>query len=179
MADYGFGGSRGGVIQMAYTVPDIHAAIDWWIRDLRVGPWFLIDNFTGDHPVYRGSPTTSEVKIVMAFLGTMLIELIQPKDDLPSVYRETIERMGHGFHHFGRASDDIDGDIAALEADGYTLAFRAGVPTGGDVAYMDGGPAKPGFVELIQATEAMDEVFTGFWRAAQGWDGSDPIRPMI
>ena len=178
MVDFAFGGPRGGVIQMAYTVADIRQAIAFWVRDLRVGPWFLLDHFTGDHPVYRGAPSQADVAIAMAFAGHMQIELIQPNDDRPSVYREAIERGGHGFHHFGRATEDIDRDIAALEAQGYVVAFRAGVPTGGDVAYMDGGAERPGYVELITATPAMEEVFTRFWHASVGWDGSDPVRPF-
>jgi hypothetical protein len=106
----------------------------------------------------------------------MLIELIQPKDTNPSVYKELIDRSGYGFHHFGMASLDVDADIPDYEAKGYTLAFRAGVPTGGAVAYMDGGTANPGFVELIPVTPLMDQAFTGFWRASVDWDGSDPIR---
>ena len=178
MPDFAFGGPRGGIIQMAYTVADIRAAIAYWIRDLKVGPWFLLDHFTGADPVYRGGPSQADVAIAMAFAGHMQIELIQPNDDHPSVYRETITRRGHGFHHFGRASDDIEADIAELEASGYSVAFRAGVPTGGDVAYMDRGPDDPGFVELITATPGMEQAFTSFWRASVGWDGRDPIRPF-
>lgn len=177
--DFAFGGPHGGVIQMAYTVPDVRAAIDFWVRDLHAGPFFLLDSFTGDNPVYRGGPSQADVAIAMGFAGHMLIELIQPKDDHPSVYREAIERGGYGFHHFGRASDDVPRDIAAMEADGYTLAFRAGVPTGGEVAYMDGGPDKPAFVELISATEGMETAFTRFWQASVGWDGRDPVRSFL
>jgi hypothetical protein len=178
MAEFGFGQPHGGIIQMAYVVTDIQASIRHWIDDLRVGPWFLIDHFTGRDPVYRGGPSQADVTIAMAFAGHMLIELIQPNDEHPSVYRELLDRSGPGFHHFGIASDDIDRDVAGLEAKGYVLAFRAGVPTGGEVAYMDGGSDKPGFVEFIQATAGMDETFTRFWQASRGWDGSDPIRPM-
>ena len=73
-------------------VADIRAAIAYWIRDCKVGPWFLLDHFTGEHPVYRGAPSQADVAIAMAFAGHMQIELIQPNDDHPSVYRETIER---------------------------------------------------------------------------------------
>ncbi len=179
MGTFGFGQPQGGIIQMAYVVTDLDAAIDHWVHDLKVGPWFRIDHFTGIDPVYRGGPSQADMTIAMAFAGHMLIELIQPNDDHPSVYRELLDRSGPGFHHFGVASTDIDGDVAALEAKGYTLAFRAGVPTGGEVAYMDGGADKPGFVEYIEATAAMDETFTRFWRASVDWDGSDPIRSMI
>lgn len=177
-AEFGFGQPHGGIIQMAYVVTDIQAAMRHWIDDLKVGPWFLLDHFTGVDPVYRGAPSRADVSIAMAFAGHMLIELIQPNDDHPSVYRELLDRSGAGFHHFGIASTDIDGDVAALEAKGYTLAFRCGVPTGGEVAYMDGGADRPGYIEYIEATAGMDATFTGFFRAARGWDGSDPIRPM-
>lgn len=175
MADFGFGGPRGGIIQTAFVVKDIRESIASWVRDCRVGPWFLLDHFTGEHPAYRGQPSKADVAIAMAFAGYMQIELIQPNDDHPSVYRETIKARGYGFHHLGRATEDIDADIADLEARGYVTAYRCGVPTGGDVAYMD-APGNSGFLELITATPGMDEAFTAFWRASVGWDGRDPIR---
>jgi hypothetical protein len=178
MGDFAFGGPRGGIIQTAFVVRDIGEAIASWVGDCRVGPWFLLDHFTGEHPVYRGGPSRADVAIAMAFAGHMQIELIQPNDDHPSVYRETIDRVGHGFHHLGRATETIDADIAELEARGYSLAFRAGVPTGGDVAYMD-RPGASGFLELITATDGMEEAFTRFWRASVDWDGRDPVRPFL
>lgn len=176
MSDLGFGQPRNGIIQTAFVVPDVRAAIDSWVRDLMAGPFFLIEHWGGDHPVYRGQPSEAKVSIAMGFAGHMQIELIQPEDNAPSVYKELIDRSGYGLHHFGVGSDDIEADIARYRRDGYTLAFRAGVPTGGDVAYMDGGPEKPGMVELIQATQGMDTAFTAMWKASVGWDGTDPIR---
>lgn len=179
MTDFAFGQPHGGIIQTAFIVEDIHASIDMWVKDLKAGPFFLLDHFTGIDPVYRGGESKADVAIAMGFAGHMLIELIQPNDDHPSVYRETKEQRGFGFHHFGVASDDVDRDIVAYEARGYTVAFRAGVPTGGDVAYLDGGPWEPGFIELIPATSGMEEAFTRFWQASLNWDGRDPVRPFI
>jgi len=178
MADLGFGQSYGGIMQMAYVVADLDAAIDHWVRDLNVGPWFVLDHWTGDHPVYRGAPAAGAVRLAMSFAGHMNIELIQPLDDEPSVYREGIERRGHGFHHFGIACADVDAGIAEYAARGYELAFRAGVPTGGDVAYLDGGAHQPGYIELITANPGMDTAFTAFWRATRDWDGRAPRRPF-
>ena len=55
MSDFAFGGPRGGIIQTAFVVKDIREAIASWVEDCRVGPWFLLDHFTGEHPVYRGA----------------------------------------------------------------------------------------------------------------------------
>lgn len=173
-----FGQPELGIFQMAYVVDDIEAAMARWTRDLRVGPWFLLDRFTGDDPIYRGGPSHMAVKIAMAFAGHMQIELLQPLDDHPSVYSETIDRQGYGFHHYGIGSRDFEGDIASYEAHGYELAFRAGVPTGGSVGYMDTKGALPGFVELIELSDAMEQAFTRFYAASLGWDGSNPVRPF-
>jgi Glyoxalase/Bleomycin resistance protein/Dioxygenase superfamily len=178
MTMLGFGQSVGQVIQMAYVVEDIRTSIDWWIRTANTGPWFLLDHFWAEDQVHRGAPSRADVAIAMAFAGHMCIELIQPLDDHPSVYREIIERRGYGFHHLGVAVENVDAEIHSYEARGYTLALRANVPTGGAVAYMDDGRNEPGFLELIPATTGMDQVFTKFWAASREWDGNDPIRPF-
>ena len=63
---------------------------------------------------------------------------------------------------------------------GYVEAFRAAVPTGGEVIYLDDGNGPQwGFLELLPVTPGMDETFTRFWRASRDWDGSDPVRSFL
>ena len=115
---------------MAYVVEDIHRAMHEWSQRLKVGPWFLLDRFSGVDPQYRGQPTNVEIALAMSFAGHMNVELIQPLDSAPSVYRETIERRGYGFHHFGVATWNFDADVERYRADGAELAFSLGVPSG-------------------------------------------------
>lgn len=178
MTKFGFGQDVGRIIQTAYVVKDIRAAIHWWIDSAQTGPWFLLDHFLADDHVYRGQKSQADVAIAMAFAGSMCIELIQPLDDKPSVYKEVIDQRGYGFHHLGLAVADVDAEIARYAAKGYDLAFRAAVPTGGAVAYLDNGVNDPSFLELIPATPGMDAAFTAFWRASCDWSGADPIRPF-
>lgn len=173
-----FGQPANGIFQMAYTVENIHKAIEEWSNRLNVGPWFLLEHFTGEDPVYRGRPSKADVAIAMGFAGHMQIELIQPNDEQPSVYREAIEDGGYGFHHFGVGSHDFEADLKKLEDQGFELAFRAGVPTGGSVGYVDTRESLPGFLELIEVGDLMEQVFTRFYQASLDWDGSDPIRPF-
>jgi catechol 2,3-dioxygenase-like lactoylglutathione lyase family enzyme len=176
---FGFGGAMGQIIQMAYVVEDMDAAIDWWVKDAKTGPWFVLDHFWAEDQEYRGSPSKADVKIAMGYAGHMCIELIQPLDDHPSVYREIAQSRGFGFHHVGIAVPDVDAAMPDYLARGYTTAFRANVPSGGRIAYMDNGRNLPGYVELIPATPGMDELFTRFWRASVDWNGTDPIRPFM
>ena len=174
-----FGGEIGTICQMAYVVEDLDAAIDWWIKKTGVGPWFVLPSFGGEGHVYRGAPCTSNVAIAMSFAGSTNIELIQPLDNNPSVYKETIDKTGYGFHHFGVARDDIEDEVERRIARGEVMLQRAPVPTGGSVAFFEGGEGAPGFVELIPATAGMDEGFTRFWEQTQDWDGSDPKRSFL
>jgi hypothetical protein len=174
-----FGQPSHGVMQMAYIVPDIRTAIGQWIDKLQVGPWFLLEDFTGVGPVYRGRKSEAHIALAMSFSGSMNIELIQPLDNNPSVYKELIDRSGHGFHHWGFATPDFASDVARYEGMGMEVAFRLGVPTGGEVVYLDTKGALPGFLELIETSPGMERAFTSFYGAAKSWDGrTDPIRPF-
>lgn len=175
----GFGQPDDGIIQMAYVVKDIRAAMGEWVSKLRVGPWFLLDHFTGEEPLYRGQPSGADIAIAMAFAGHMNIELIQPNNEAPSVYRELIELRGYGFHHWGRASCHFDRDVDEYRAAGHEIGFICRVPSGGRVAYMDTTKQLPGFVELIELGGAFEAVFSRFYRASIGWDGAEPVRSFI
>jgi hypothetical protein len=175
----GFGQPDDGIIQMAYVVPDIQAAMRSWVDKTGVGPWFVLDHFTGIDPQYRGSASEADVSLAMSFAGHMNIELIQPNNDAPSVYREWIERRGYGFHHWGRATWQFDRDVERYRSAGHELVFLAEVPTGGRVAYMDTTAQMPGYVELIELGGGFEPAFSKFYRASIGWDGQEPVRSFI
>ena len=180
MADVlGYGQPVGGIAQTAFVVADLHQSIARWVRDTGAGPFFVLDHLYAPGQVYRGGASTADVTLAMGFAGHMLIELIQPLDNHPSVYRETIALRGHGFHHLGLACRDVDATSAEYRARGFKEAYRAAVPTGGEVVYLDDGTgAQQGFLELLPVTPGMDETFTRFWQASRGWDGAEPVRPF-
>jgi hypothetical protein len=174
-----FGQPVDGIIQMAYVVTDIQQAMQLWIEKLNVGPWFLLPSFTGIEPQYRGKPSLGEVSLAMSFAGHMNVELIQPVNDAPSVYREVLEKRGPGFHHWGVATAHFDRDLEKYRSAGHELAYSLRVPTGGRVAYLDTTAQLNGFVELIELGGGFEPAFNKFYRATIGWDGQDPVRSFI
>lgn len=177
---FGFGQPYGGIMQTAFVVEDIRAAIGHFVTNCHAGPFFLLDKFGDASHSYRGAPSQAQVAIAMGFAGSMQLELIQPLDDHPSVYRETVQQRGYGFHHFGLGFEDPEARLPDYLARGYEVAFTAPVPTGGSVYYLDDGKgAAEGFLELIPANPGMDAHFTSQWQASLGWDGKDPIRPFM
>jgi Glyoxalase/Bleomycin resistance protein/Dioxygenase superfamily len=173
-----FGQPDDGIIQMAYVVEDIQRAMQQWAEQLHVGPWFLLEHFSGVDAMYRGKPSQADVAIAMSFAGHMMIELIQPNNQAPSVYQDVIDKRGYGFHHWGVGSKDFDRDMEIYQKRGAELAFFARVPSGGRIAYMDTTAALPGMVELIELGADLEPMFTAFYRASLGWDGTEPVRPF-
>lgn len=175
----GYGQPLGSIVQTAFVVRDLDAAIAHQIANCGAGPFYKLDHFLQPGQIYRGAESRADICLAMGFAGHMLIELIQPLDDHPSVYKETKDLRGFGFHHLGIACADVDATSADYQSRGYHEAYRAAVPTGGEVVYLDDGTgAAAGFLELLPVTPAMDETFTRFWESSRNWDGSDPIRPF-
>ena len=171
-----FGQPVGGLIQIAYTVPDLKPAMADYSRLLSAGPWFVLRDFAGIDPIYRGAPSTALCDIALGFVGHIQIELVQPQDDRPSVYKEAIERAGFGFHHFGVATADMAAARKDHLARGYEEAFSARTPDGGSVIHFDTMGAMSGMIELIHAGEGLNAMFGAMHEASVNWDGSDPVR---
>jgi hypothetical protein len=105
-----------------------------------------------------------------------MIELIQQLNDAPSVYRELIDKRGHGFHHWAVASRNFEADIKRYQAMGYDVAFSDRSPSGVRVVYMDATRDLPGMIEIIEMTDALEARYTEMYEASRTFDGRDPIR---
>jgi hypothetical protein len=168
----------GGIIQIAYTVPDIEKAVRSYAQDLKLGPWFLRGPLQARKPVYRGNPQKLELSIAIAYSGHVMIELIQQHDEQPSVYREVIDKQGYGFHHWGIASDRFDNDLSSYVERGFELVFTDETPVSTRVAYLDPKRGWPGFIELIEINTASELRYSKMYADALLWDGADPIRKV-
>lgn len=179
MADFGFGRPRDGLIQMAYTVPDLGEAIAYWTTVMRGGPWFVVEDFSGEDPVYRGEPCHALFHAALGFAGSMQIELIELANEEAGVHRDAIRDHGYGFHHFGQACTDIEAERARYEALGYANIFEARMPSGDQVYFME--PRESGvreLIELISAGPVIDAAFTKMWKSSVDWAGDRPVRPF-
>jgi 4-hydroxyphenylpyruvate dioxygenase-like putative hemolysin len=89
----------GPVRQNGYVVRDIRAAMQHWVTVLDVGPWFYIDRVKTDWFRYRGQESGVEMSIALANSGDLQIELIQQRNDAPSLYKEFIDAGHEGLQH--------------------------------------------------------------------------------
>lgn len=161
----------GSVRQIAYLVSNLEAATAQWSAVHHVGPWFASDPMPTSQAVYRGRPGRIALRAASAYSGNMEIELIQPLDDNPSIYREAIDRIGYGLHHICYHSDALDSDIAAFVAGGQEIVQEFIVAGNFRIVYL-GQPGVIGsYIELIQMTPAVTAMMESWELAAAEWDG--------
>jgi len=166
----------GNIIQTAFVVEDIHAAMAQMTAAMGVGPWFLRERGRFAVQTYRGQPSEMELAIAMGYAGDMQYELIQQLDEAPSVYRDVVRARGYGLHHFGVAFTDYARGCAHYRAQGFELVYEAEVANAARVGYFDTGARLPAMIEVIEFLPATQAMFARFRAAATGWDGADPVR---
>jgi hypothetical protein len=169
-----FGSAR----QVGYVVRDIEKAMLQWAR-IGVGPWFYKAEVVSTEFRYHGRPSAlPQLSIALANSGQLQIELIQQRDDAPSLYRDSLERHGEGAQHVAYWTDDrFDEFTASLLERGYVEghAGRMGAARG-RYAYFVHPDLPSAMVEISETTGGKGEYFEEIRRAALAWDGSEAIR---
>jgi Glyoxalase/Bleomycin resistance protein/Dioxygenase superfamily len=163
-----FGQPDGGVTQFAYVVEDIESAAPRFSADLGVGPWFVRGPFRPPQGRLRGRPNQPLITLARGFAGHAMFELVQQHDDGPSVYHEHGGPRRFGFHHWAIVTSGFEADVDRLAAKGYEEAFSDRLPTGSRVVYMDAAHGLPGMIELVEHTDAQEQVYASMYRAAVG-----------
>jgi len=166
----------GPVIQQGYVVPDIQAAMQHWIAR-GVGPFF-IEKLRGLPGIYRGDEAKFNLDAAFAYSGDQQIEVIQPLDDTPSIYRQYLDdHSTGGLQHLAVWVDNIDEKLAELESAG--RAYEVAQRYGDGHAYLDSIESPGVMIQLMAHNEIMDELFDTIRAGSIGWDGNtDPIREI-
>jgi hypothetical protein len=166
----------GPVRQLAFVVDDVVAEARRWAELFGAGPFMWSEAHIPD-TVYRGQPVAIRAVMGIGMLDDQQIELIQPIDATPSVYREFLDAKGPGLHHVC-FWDDVDAAVGRMQRDGFTLVHHGLTVNGDAFAYLSGPCAVP-YVEVVDpegGSGSMARMFAGLREMADGWDGSDPVR---
>jgi catechol 2,3-dioxygenase-like lactoylglutathione lyase family enzyme len=173
----------GEIRQVAYLVPDIEAAMDYWANVLGVGPWFYNPRVPIRNYTYRGETYEPHNSVALANAGGLQVELLQTRNDVPSMYRDFL-RAGHlGAQHFAYWTENFDADLARAEAAGFKVCMGGEVGEKGRFVYFEDGRGHPGnhpgtVIELSEVAGPKGRLFKLIRDAARDWDGKDPVRPF-
>ncbi len=169
----------GAIRQNGYVVHDIPAAMDHWINVMGVGPWFYFEPVKIDYFRYRGAPANLEMSVALANSGDLQIELIQQRNDAPSMYKEFLGSGREGLQHVAYWTTDYQALYDRALSLGYKVGHEGQI--GGEqgrFAYFE-TEAHPGTViEISDISGPKGKFFEFVRQAAIGWDGSEPIRQM-
>lgn len=168
----------GAVRQVGYVVKDIEKAMQHWIA-LGVGPWFYKEVVESTEYTYYGKPSPlPRLSIALANSGDLQIELIQQRDDAPTLYRDTLQRNGEGAQHVAYwTAEHFDAWCARLLEQGYVEGHAGRMGAGrGRYAYFVHKDVPSLMVELSESTGGKAEYFASIREAARDWNGQDPIR---
>lgn len=136
--------------QIAFLVPDIQAAAAQWARLLGQDPPTPIETAGYDqaHTLYRGQPSNARARLAFFTQGPLAIELIQPIDDTPSVWREGLTSTSPSIHHLAFRVSDMDQALQAFKNLGCPVIQQGDFP-GGCYAYIDTRPLLGILIELL------------------------------
>jgi len=128
------------VDQIGIAVKDIDKVIETWSSMFGIGPWTFRDIGGTD-----AKGRSWKARLAFAYLGPLRIELIQPLEGR-IIQSRFLETFGEGVHHLGFYVNDVDGEVANLQAQGAKLLLT----DPGNFAYLDSGEAGDVIFELIK-----------------------------
>ena len=169
----------GAIRQNGYVVRDIQAAMDHWVRVMGVGPWFYFERVQMDWFRHRGGDSNLEVSIALANSGDLQIELIQQRNQAPSMYKEFLDAGREGLQHVAYWTRDYQA--------AYDQALSLGCAVGqegqiggeqGRFAYFDTESHPGTVIELSDISGSKGRFFEHVREVSIGWDGSEAIRSL-
>ncbi len=169
----------GKVCQNGYVVRDIEAAMTHWTEVLGVGPFYYIERVQMDWFGYRGRPSEPDVSIALANSGDLQIELIQQRNDAPSMYRDFLAAGREGLQHMSYWTTNYQADLDRFLSLGYAIGQEGqiGGPDG-RFAYLDTETHPGTIIEVSDISGSKGRFFEHIRKAAADWDGTRPIRPV-
>jgi hypothetical protein len=162
--------------QVGIVVRDIDKAMRHWIDVCGIGPWFVAEKLplTGFWYKEESYPDT-HLTIALANSGEVQLELIEQRDDTPSMYRDFLAAGREGPQHWSSWPEDYRERFNRALRRGWSIGQRGESPRGPFVYFANEG--HPGTViEMAELTPARRRIFDAVRVAAIGWDGGDPIR---
>jgi len=131
---------------------------------------------------YKGQPYDVHILLAIANSGPLQVELIQTRNDAPSMYRDFMQAGNLGLQHVAYWTEQFDADLERLTAQGFKVEMSGEVGERGRFVYF-APKAHPGLhpgtvIELSEVAGPKGKLFRMIREASEGWDGRDAVRPF-
>ena len=167
----------GPVKQWGYLVRDLDEAIDCWINQLGVGPWWGYRNVPA-MAESSGQQNSIVMSVGLAYHQGMQIELIQQLDDAPSPYQYFYQRGTEAqvLQQVAYMVPDVEVAVSQCQKRGMHEVGR--ILPSPELAYVYmSSPAMAGLsIELMPHNQNFLDDYARCAAEAAQWDGADPYR---
>jgi Glyoxalase/Bleomycin resistance protein/Dioxygenase superfamily len=166
--------------QICHVVHDMKKSIMNFVA-LGAGPFYTIDSSQVPERNYRGHIGRDDTfDSARGFLNAVQIEIVQPINNAPSLFREILDTKGETVHHYqptsrARTPTEYDAEYARFAGMGLkpVLTFVHG---GRRSAFFDGQERFGFFIELNERDQEEFHLNRLMYEEHLTWDGHDPIR---
>ena len=167
----------GRVVQIAYLVEDMDAAMEHWLAQAGLGPWTCFRNIELD-AVYEERPLTLRIHEALAYMGDLQIQLVQSLHDAsePTPYQGFLQAGRFGVHHMAFFAEDVDEAVARARRQGFERICSMRDKGGYRYSYCQSAAMPEVWIEFLESYPGLHQIFADGIAAAADWDGRDPIR---
>lgn len=165
----------GPIRQVGYVVKDIEKAMQEWLH-LGVGPWFYTETVPVENFQYMGAPSDLAMSVALTNSGYIQVELIQQRNEAPSLYRDFLKTAGEGIQHVSHWVEDFDEKSNLLLDMGYIVGHSGNIGPNGRFAYFVNENLFGTIIEVSETSGFKGEIFKSIADICMNWDGADPIR---
>jgi len=163
----------------AYLVEDIEATVSRLVDQLGAGPFFLIENVPLEHVRSRGEPAEFVHNSAFGYCGGGAIELMQVVSLAPARVQKGFSGPRPRVHHVGYVLPPaaVAESRSALDDRGLTEYLSSQF---GDVetTLHDASAVLGHDIEIHIENDGLRDFFAMVRAGADGWDGSQPLRPL-
>jgi hypothetical protein len=163
----------------AYFVEDIEATVNRLVDQLGAGPFFLIESVPLENVLSRGEPAEFVHNSAFGYFGGGAIELMEAVSLAPERVATRFSGPQPRIHHVAYVVPPTDvADLrSSLDERGLTqyLSSQLGEV---ETTLHDASAALGHDIEIHVNSEGLRDFFGMVRAGAEGWDGSEPLRPV-
>jgi methylmalonyl-CoA/ethylmalonyl-CoA epimerase len=167
----------GEVVQIAYLVEDIDAAMAHWLEQAGLGPWTCFRNIELETR-FDERDFTLHIHEALAYMGGLQIQLVQSLDSPETVtpYQEAVASSHWGVHHMAFFANDIDATIERARQQGFERICAMRDKDGHRYYYCQSKAMPAVWIEFLESYPGLHTIFEEGIAAAADWDGNQSIR---
>jgi hypothetical protein len=163
----------------AYVVDEIDATVSRLVDQFGAGPFFLIENVPLENVLSRGEPAEFVHNSAFGYCGGGAIELMEALSLAPERVEKGFSGPRPRIHHVAYAvpSTAVSDLRSSLDERGLTeyLSSQLGEV---ETTLHDASATLGHDIEIHVDSEGLRDFFEMVRGGAEGWDGSEPLRPV-